>query len=83
MVLSDMNFQLDILFEGPLTLLTLDDNQVGDEGLHHLHWLLFDGEVRTLLHRLLLDTGAVGAGRLPPLRRRAARPAFTIRRQLF
>ena len=62
MVLSHMNFQLYILFEGPVALLTLDDNEVGDEGLHHLHWLLFDREVRTLLHRLHLDQEGGGRG---------------------
>ena len=62
MVLSYMNFQLDILFEGPVAFLTLDDYEIGDDGLLHLHGLLFDGEVRTL-HRLLLDLkGSCGGG---------------------
>ena len=65
MVLSYMNFQLDILFEGPVAFFTLDDNDVVgdvcDDWLLHLHGLLFDGEVRTL-QRLLLDLNGSGGG---------------------
>ena len=70
MMSSNMNFELDVLFEGPGALLTLDDDQVGHR---RLHWdlrnlwhygLQFDREVWALcgLHGFTLHLQGSGSG---------------------
>ena len=53
------------MFEHLEAEVALDDDKTRTDGLHHLHWLLLDGEVGEDLLGLLLDSGGSdgGAGR--------------------